>query len=104
MLIAVTLSKNQRFEEAQRWFHYIFDPTEHRPAIDAAAAVLAVPAVPRGDRRRSSSSEHRSTELSTAGDSELAPHGEEQIAAWRDNPFQPHVVARLRYLAYQKTW
>jgi hypothetical protein len=26
MLIATRLSMNQRFEEAQRWFHYIFDP------------------------------------------------------------------------------
>lgn len=26
-LIAMLLSKNQRFEEAQKWFHYIFDPT-----------------------------------------------------------------------------
>src|SRR5439155_22222517 len=27
LLIADRLSKNQRFEEAQQWFHYIFDPT-----------------------------------------------------------------------------
>lgn len=27
LTIAVHLSKNQRFAEAQRWFHYIFDPT-----------------------------------------------------------------------------
>jgi len=27
-LIATRLSKNQRFEEAQKWFHYIFNPTE----------------------------------------------------------------------------
>ena len=26
-MIATQLSKNQRFEEAQKWFHYIFDPT-----------------------------------------------------------------------------
>ncbi len=26
--IAVHLSKNQRFAEAQRWFHYLFDPTD----------------------------------------------------------------------------
>src|SRR6185503_1821247 len=26
-LIATQLTKNQRFEEAQKWFHYIFDPT-----------------------------------------------------------------------------
>src|SRR5262249_36694792 len=28
LLIADRLSQNQRFEEAQRWFHYIFDPTD----------------------------------------------------------------------------
>ncbi|MCI0564206.1 MAG: neuraminidase-like domain-containing protein, partial [Nitrososphaera sp.] len=28
LLVADRLSKNQRFEEAQRWFHYIFDPTD----------------------------------------------------------------------------
>ena len=28
LLIASRLSKNQRFEEAQEWFHYIFDPTD----------------------------------------------------------------------------
>ncbi len=28
LLIADRLSKNQRYEEAQRWFHYIFDPTD----------------------------------------------------------------------------
>jgi len=26
LLIATRLTKNQRFEEAQKWFHYIFDP------------------------------------------------------------------------------
>ena len=28
LLIATRLSKNQRFEEARDWFHYIFDPTD----------------------------------------------------------------------------
>lgn len=28
LTIAVKLSTNQRFEEAQKWFHYIFDPTD----------------------------------------------------------------------------
>src|SRR3954470_23049609 len=31
--IAVHLSKNQRFAEAQRWFHHVFDPTETDPAV-----------------------------------------------------------------------
>ena len=28
LTIAIHLSKNQRFAEAQRWFHYLFDPTD----------------------------------------------------------------------------
>jgi hypothetical protein len=28
LLIAVRLMQNQRFAEAQKWFHYVFDPTE----------------------------------------------------------------------------
>ena len=32
LAIAVHLSKNQRFAEAQRWFHLIFDPTANDPA------------------------------------------------------------------------
>ena len=44
LLIATRLSSNQRFEEAQRWFHYIFDPTGVRRRR-AAAALLAHDAV-----------------------------------------------------------
>ena len=28
LFIANSLSRNQRFEEARKWFHYIFDPTK----------------------------------------------------------------------------
>ena len=40
-LSAVHLSKNQRFAEAQRWFHYIFDPTCAR-----TSKLLEVPPFP----------------------------------------------------------
>lgn len=33
--IAVHLSKAQRFAEAQRWFHYVFDPTSNDPEPDS---------------------------------------------------------------------
>src|SRR5215216_970642 len=33
LAIAVHLSKNQRFAEAQRWFHYIFDPTSNDTSV-----------------------------------------------------------------------
>ena len=34
LTIAVHLSKNRRFAEAQRWFHYIFDPTSNDQSAD----------------------------------------------------------------------
>src|SRR6185437_12291585 len=33
--IAVHLSKNQRYAEAQRWFHHVFDPTETDQSVAA---------------------------------------------------------------------
>src|SRR5882672_5614579 len=33
MAIATHLSNNQRFAEAQRWFHYIFDPTSNDTTV-----------------------------------------------------------------------
>ena len=35
VLIATHLSKNQRFAEAQRWFHYVFDPTSDEDDVPA---------------------------------------------------------------------
>ena len=34
LTIAVHLSKNQRFAEAQRWFHYIFNPTSNDQTVN----------------------------------------------------------------------
>src|SRR5262252_5033412 len=61
MLIANRLKQDQRFEDAQRWYHYIFDPTN----TDATAL-------------------------------------QEQVAKWQENPFEPHVIARMRISAYMK--
>src|SRR5712664_1696892 len=33
LTVAVHLSKNQRFAEAQRWFHFIFDPTSNNMSL-----------------------------------------------------------------------
>src|SRR5207245_11514142 len=34
LTVAVHLSKTRRFAEAQRWFHYIFDPTSNDHTVD----------------------------------------------------------------------
>lgn len=99
VLVAVHLSKNQRFEEAQRWFHHVFDPTSTDTSVDPPQRFWKFLRF-----RQETDPEfltHLLTELSKTGDSELKRRTEKAVQAWRDKPFQPHVVARGRYLAYQ---
>ncbi len=101
LLIADQLSKNQHFAEAQKWFHYIFDPTDHSenvpepgrfwrtlpfskagkvPPIQELLKILADP--------KNNSPEKDQLEVS--------------VRQWRKEPFMPHNIARLRIGAYQK--
>ncbi|HYV94571.1 MAG TPA: neuraminidase-like domain-containing protein [Chitinophagales bacterium] len=99
MLIACRLSTDQRFEEARNWFHYIFDPTRSN---------AEEPPVSQGKKERfwqffpfyQKAQEEPQTleELIKSESDEL----QEQIAKWMENPFQPHVIARLRLTAYMK--
>ena len=99
LLIATHLSKNQRFAEAQHWFHYIFDPTSNEDDV-------AVP-----ERfwkflrfRQETTPEfigELMTKLADGTDNELRRRMELAITSWRDQPFRPHVIARGRALAYQ---
>lgn len=90
-LIAIQLSKNQRFDEAQRWFHYIFDPT----ATDYPGAERFWRVQPFHDQalRPIQTLEALLKDGSNIG---------EQVDAWQENPFKPHVIARLRVVAYMK--
>ena len=100
LLIADRLSKNQRFEEAQRWFHFIFDPT--------GASGDAIPGrywrtKPFHDRL---SGDYEAESVKTI--EKMAANGPSKelttaVEVWRSNPFSPHAVARLRTTAYQKT-
>lgn len=99
VLIAVHLSKNQRFEEAQRWFHHVFDPTSTDMSVDPPQRFWKFLRF-----RQETDPQFLTdilTELSKTGDSEIKRRTQKAIQAWRDKPFQPHVVARGRYLAYQ---
>lgn len=99
VLIATHLSKNQRFEEAQRWFHYVFDPTNDEPTVPAPQRFW------RFLRFREETTPDRIGDLlvalSKGTDAELVNRMLDAIQAWRDHPFQPHVVARSRVFAYQ---
>ncbi|MER9203435.1 neuraminidase-like domain-containing protein [Mesorhizobium sp. M0933] len=95
LLIATRLSQNQRFEEAMSWFHYIFNPTvgdSPDPVPQRYWNVLPL-------RENQPQRLDDLLKALNAGDKDA-------IGQWEDlqaHPFQPHRVARLRLVAYQKT-
>lgn len=99
VLIATHLSKNQRFEEAQRWFHFVFDPTTDERNVPAPERFWKFL------RFRQETTPDQIAkmlrDLAEGTDSELVTRMETAIQAWRDEPFKPHVIARGRALAYQ---
>ena len=82
LLLADRLGRNQRFEEAQNWFHHVFDPIN----VSAGTASERYWKV-------------RAFESGLKHDAQFVA----QVERWRSSPFDPHAVARLRVSAYQKT-
>lgn len=113
LMIAMRLSAEQRFEESMRWFHFIFDPTGGS-AKDPITG-LAAPAPqkywitqPFYKRQSAVYSSQRIEHLMNlmAGDPQaLTAEGQElakQVMDWRRSPFDPHLIAEFRQVAYQK--
>lgn len=96
LTIAVHLSKNQRFAEAQRWFHYIFDPTSPDNCWKFLAFRQSGDVMQIDEHLRLLSKEDLTPEEEKLRESLL--NGYE---ASKQKPFQPHAVARTRPLAYQ---
>jgi hypothetical protein len=94
--IAIHLSRNGRFEEAQRWFHFVFDPTDDGPdpAPDRYWQVRPF------HQAQVQSIEVVLANLSTRSDPDLFTRTVDSIGAWKDAPFRPHLVARYRQSAY----
>lgn len=108
LTIAIHLSKNQRFEDARRWFHYLFDPTdrstEPAPArywkfqpfkamevehLATALRRLAANPALQTPPATETDQERRQREQVLAG-----------VQAWMQRPFEPHEVAKARPSAY----
>jgi peptidoglycan hydrolase-like protein with peptidoglycan-binding domain len=93
--IACKLSQNQRFEDAMRWFHYIFDPTN---ADNVAAPQRYWITKPFYDQNAADYRQQRIEAILN----QIGDHTQE-LAEWKNKPFQPHVIARYRPVAYQRT-
>jgi hypothetical protein len=100
LMVATHLSKNQRFAEAQRWFHYIFDPTSNNPSLDPSRRFWNFLAFrdPDNSMRIEDIVRLLSTPVDNSAQQQPVLDGYYAIL---NKPFQPHAVARTRPLAYQ---
>lgn len=97
MMLADALSKSQQFEEAMKWYHYVFNP------MDDGENLLTNE---HPDKRFWQFSPFRDINAQDILDSifnNLEPNKADQaINEWRSDPFKPHLVARSRPVAYMK--
>lgn len=101
MMIAQRLSENQKFEEAMKWYHYIFDPTSNRDINNA---------VNNSSRRfwkfypfyEESGMQITTVQELVVQIANNVSQAVNQVNVWEANPFKPHVIARMRRLAYMK--
>lgn len=116
LMIAMRLSKNQRFEEAMKWFHYIFDPTgshDKDPVTNLPATApqkywitkrfYQTTSQEYSDQRIDNLLKMLSKDPANPTNPAVKQELENQVADWRANPFEPHLIAQFRTVAYQKT-
>lgn len=90
ILLADALSKAQQFEEAMKWFHYVFNPIADGSDDDRFWQFRPF-------------KEINSPRILDSIFNNLKPNTADKIInEWRTKPFMPHVVARSRPVAYMK--
>jgi len=112
LYIAQKLSQNQKFEDAFKWFHSIFNPEGKLNNYEIGQRWAK--SLPRGARFWNflpffANRDAELNSLETLGlastDNPRLDTGEldNLIDEWKMNPFNPHLIARHRIVAYQKS-
>ncbi|MEW8508357.1 MAG: neuraminidase-like domain-containing protein [Candidatus Thiodiazotropha sp.] len=94
MMIAGKLSQNQQFEEATRWYHYVFNPTNTENLPVPRRYWITKPFF------EHSSADYRQQRIQNIIDK--IDDFADQVTAWKNDPFKPHLIARYRPVAYQR--
>lgn len=110
LMIAIHLSRNHRFEEARKWFHFIFDPTDAKDADEAAPQhywklkPLYQTFWAEDETAQSIDVLLRLFAEDTASGAQSAIYADVkgQIQRWLDHPFNPWAIGQLRFSAYQR--
>jgi hypothetical protein len=92
LLIADKLSKCRQYEQARNWFHYVFNPLASGPENNVRRFWQFLPF-------KTSPVDSITSIMHSLQPGFYYP----EITAWRNDPFNPHVVARTRPAAYMKS-
>lgn len=100
LLIADHLSKQQRFEDAERWLRLVFDPHSAEPGLpDSFLRFLVFREMPRG----LSAGSDLKTLAKAAANNTSSPSIDSMkalISRWRSQPYRPFMIARRRQVAF----
>jgi len=94
MIVAQSLSTNQQFEDAQKWYHYVFNPTSNTGLNNVISYGK--------ERFWKFRPFYEEATVGSVLSASFFTSFSEQIAAWQANPFQPHLIARMRIVTYMK--
>ncbi len=96
LMVACRLMQNQKFEDAMSWFHYIFNPTDIEKYPTPQRYWITKPFF------EYNSDNYRKQRIESILSNINLKENADQLKAWRNNPFKPHIIARYRPVAYQK--
>lgn len=104
LLIANQFSKNQQFEQAMRWYHLIFNPT-----LRASLPPAPPEPIPQRYWQTKPFFQRLDPDYLNQRIDRILLHinghdktADDAVAEWRDHPFQPHLIAQSRTVAYQQ--
>lgn len=98
LYIAERLSENQRFEEALKWFHFIFDPNRQGPDPIPQRFWIPQPLYNLTAPQILQQNINQILALVNQRD----PNALAQVSRWRKDPFNPFLIADQRPVAYMK--
>ena len=98
LYVAQLLSQNQKFEDAVRWFHYIFDPTRSGTEAAPQRFWITKPLYQLTGAQIVAERINNLLEAVNQGDQTAV----DQVKSWRKDPFNPFLLADQRPVAYMK--
>ena len=97
-LMAESLTNNQRFADAKKWYEYIFNPTSATSDPVPQRFWITAPFYQMNAQNYLAQQITNLMQEINAHD----PVAEHEVAAWRQDPFDPDLIAQLRPVAYQR--